>query len=104
MTPAAAREVTKVRGDNDMTVTGLSGKVKNVYSADKAILQFGHLRQENQDLLTFNSDSISDRLGTEISGTLGFVLLHFLDVKIDYRDNLVDFEYEDPWEKANKKK
>jgi len=104
ITPAAAREVTKVHGDNDTTVEGLSGRVKNVYSADKAVLQFGHLRQENQDLLTFNLDSISDDVGTEISGTLGFVLLHLLDLKIDYRDNLVDFNYEDPTKRFNKKK
>jgi len=103
ITPAAAREVTKVRGDDATTVTGLSGKVKKVYSADKAILQFGHLRQENQDLLTFNFDSLSHHVGTEISGTLGFVLLRFLDVKIDYRDNLVDFEYQDPFQDSRKK-
>ena len=33
------------------TIKGLSGNVKKVYSADKAILQFGHLRQENQDMV-----------------------------------------------------
>jgi predicted aspartyl protease len=103
ITPSAAREVTKVHGD-DTIVKGLSGSVKNVYTADKAVLQFGHLRQENQDLLTFNFDSISDDVGTEVSGTLGFTMLHLLDIKIDYRDNLVDFAYEDPWERANKKK
>jgi hypothetical protein len=42
--------------------------------------------------------------GAGVSGTLGFILLHFLDVKLDYRDNLLDFACEDPWEKANKKK
>jgi hypothetical protein len=65
-------------------------------------------------MLTLNLDSLSGDVGTEISGTLGFVLLRFLDVKIDNRDNLVDFAhvdfahvdfaYEDPWEKASKKK
>lgn len=55
-------------------------------------------------MLTFNLDSLSGDVGTEISGTLGFVLLHFLDVKIDYRDNLVDFACENPSEKASKKK
>ena len=103
ITPSAAREVTKIHGD-DTTVTGLSGNVKDVYSADKAVLQFGHLRQENEDLLTFNLDNISNDVGTEVSGTLGFVMLHILDLKIDYRDNLVDFEYEDAWDKATKKK
>jgi hypothetical protein len=94
ITPAAAREVTKVHGDSDMKVKGLSGSVKNVYSADKTILQFGHLRQENQDMLAFDFTRISDHIGTEISGTLGFTLLRFLDIKIDYRDGLVDFSYD----------
>jgi tetratricopeptide (TPR) repeat protein len=93
ITPAAAREVTKVHGDSNITVRGLSGSVNKVYSADKAVLQFGHLRQENQDLLTFDLNSMSEYAGTEISGTLGFVMLHLLDIKIDYRDGLVDFDY-----------
>jgi predicted aspartyl protease len=94
ITPAAAREITKVHGDSDTTVHGLSGSVNKVFRADKAVLQFGHLRQENQDLIAFDLSHISDDIGTEISGTLGFVLLRMLDVKIDYRDGLVDFEYD----------
>ena len=94
ITPAAAREVTKVHGDSDTIIKGLSGSVKKVYSADKAILQFGHLRQENQDMVAFDFTRISDNIGTEISGTLGFTLLRFLDIKIDYRDGLVDFNYD----------
>jgi tetratricopeptide (TPR) repeat protein len=93
ITPAAAREVTKVR-NSDAIVHGLSGSVNKVYSADKAVLQFGHLKQENQDLLTFDLTHISDRIGTEISGTLGFGVLRMLEVKIDYRDGLVDFDYD----------
>lgn len=77
-----------------MTVKGISGSVKNVYSANKAVLQFGGLRQENQDMLSFDTTSISNNAGTEISGFLGFILLRFLDVKIDYRDALVDFKYD----------
>jgi tetratricopeptide (TPR) repeat protein len=93
ITPRAAREVTKVHNDSDMIVQGVSGRVNRVYSADKAMLQFGHLRQENQDLLSFNLDGLSNDVGTEVSGTLGFVMLRMLDVKIDYRDGLVDFGY-----------
>jgi tetratricopeptide (TPR) repeat protein/predicted aspartyl protease len=92
--PAAAREVTKVHGDPNMTVKGLSGSVKNVYSADKAVLTFGHLRQENQDILSFDMTHLSDAAGTEVSGALGFATLNLLDLKIDYRDGLVDFVYE----------
>ena len=94
ITPAAAREVTKVHGDADMIVHGLSGSVNKVYSADKAVLQFGHLKQENQDLVSFDLTHFSDDIGTEISGTLGFVLLRMLEVKIDYRDGLVDFQFD----------
>jgi tetratricopeptide (TPR) repeat protein len=94
ITPAAAREVTKVHGDSDTTVKGISGSVNNVFRADHAVLQFGHLRQENQDLVAFDMTRISDDVGTEISGTLGFTTLRFLDMKIDYRDGLVDFSYD----------
>jgi len=94
ITPAAAREVTKVHGDSDMIVKGISGRVDKVYSANKAVLSFGHLRQENQDMTAFDTKSISDGVGTEVSGFLGFVMLRFLDIKIDYRDALVDFQYD----------
>jgi len=94
ISPTAAREVTKVHGDPHAKVKGISGSVKNVYTANKAVLQFGHLRQENQDMLAFDTASISESNGTEVSGFLGFALLHMLDIKIDYRDALVDFDYD----------
>jgi len=94
ISPAAAREVTKVHGDSDMIVEGISGRVENVYSANKAVLTFGHLRQENQDMTSFDTTSVSDGIGTEISGFLGFTTLRMLEIKIDYRDALVDFQYD----------
>jgi len=93
ITPAAASEITKVHGDSSTTIKGISGSVKKVYSADKVTLLFGHVKQENLDLVTFDLTHISDRFGTEVSGILGFAVLHYLDVKIDYRDGLVDFSY-----------
>jgi hypothetical protein len=93
ISPAAAREVTKVQGDSDMIVKGISGKVNNVFSANKAVLVFGRLRQENQDMTAFDTKNLSDDIGTEISGFLGFTTLRLLDIKIDYRDALVDFKY-----------
>jgi hypothetical protein len=91
ITPAAAREVTKVHNDPYTTVTGINGKVKNVYSADQAVIRVGHVHERDQDLVTFDMTSVSDNCGTEISGILGFAMLRKLDVKIDYRDDLVDF-------------
>jgi tetratricopeptide (TPR) repeat protein len=94
ISPAAAREVTKVQGDPNMKVKGISGSVDQVFSANKAVLQFGHLRQENQDMIAFDTTSVSERVGTEVSGFLGFTLLRFLDIKIDYRDALADFSFD----------
>jgi len=94
ISPDCAREITKVHDDSTVTVEGLSGYVKRVYSADKVVMQFGKMRQENQDLVAFDFSNLSRSLGTEVSGTLGFVTLHLLKVKIDYRDGLVDFKYE----------
>ncbi len=91
---SAAAEVTKVHGDSHTTVKGVSGSVKNVYRADKAMLAFGHLRQENEDLVAFDLTSLSNNLGTEVSGLLGFAMLRLLEIKIDYRDGLVDFSYD----------
>jgi hypothetical protein len=48
-------------------------------------------------MTAFDTKRISDDVGTEVSGFLGFVLLRFLDIKIDYRDGLVDFKYEPKW-------
>ncbi|MGP0021498.1 MAG: aspartyl protease family protein [Candidatus Sulfotelmatobacter sp.] len=93
ISPAAAREVTKVHGDSDTIIKGISGKVNNVFTANKAVLVFGHLRQENQEMTAFDTKNLSDNIGTEISGFLGFTTLRLLDIKIDYRDALVDFKY-----------
>jgi tetratricopeptide (TPR) repeat protein len=92
--PEVAREVTKVHGDAYMKVKGVSGPVKNVYSADKAVLLFGTLKQENQDIVSFDMTAISDGAGTQISGGLGFATLYLLDIKIDYRDGLVNLSYD----------
>ena len=94
ISPSAASEVTKVHGDPSMIIKGLSGSVKDVYRADKAVIQFGHLRQENQDLVAVDLTNVSEGIGTEASGILGFAMLHFLDIKIDYRDGLIDFSYD----------
>jgi tetratricopeptide (TPR) repeat protein len=90
---AAAKQVTHV-DESETVITGISGAVKDVYSAHKAVLQFGRLRQENQEMTTFDTTGMSESAGTEIAGTLGFVMLRFLDIKIDYRDALVDFEFD----------
>ena len=90
----AASQVTKVSADPNVHVKGLSGSVSNVYRAEKATLVFGHFAQKNQEMVTYDLSNMSRHFGTEISGILGFDLLHMLQIKIDYRDGLVDFAYD----------
>jgi len=94
ITPSAAREVTKVSSDSTRTIKGLSGNVKEVFRADQLTLQFGRFRQKNVDIVAFDTKSISDDVGTEVSGILGFAMLRILEIKIDYRNGLVDFLYD----------
>jgi tetratricopeptide (TPR) repeat protein len=98
ITPDAAREVTKVHGDSDTIIKGLSGSVKKVYETGTVVLEFGSLRQTNEDMVAFDLSNISRDVGTEVSGTLGFAMLNLLKLKLDYRDALVKFEYvPNPW-------
>ncbi|MGC2109779.1 MAG: aspartyl protease family protein [Candidatus Korobacteraceae bacterium] len=94
LSKTAASQVTKVSADPYAHVKGLSGNVNDVYRAEKATLVFGHFAQKNQEMVTFDLSGLSRRFGTEVSGILGFDLLHMLQVKIDYRDGLVDFVYD----------
>lgn len=99
ITPEAARQVTKISRDPYAQVKGLNGEVKDVYRANKADLKFAHFKQDREDLTTFGLDHISNSIGTEVSGILGFRMLFVLDIKIDYRDGLVDFTYAPPGSK-----
>jgi tetratricopeptide (TPR) repeat protein len=90
----AAKESTQVSGDPDTEVKGLSGKVNQVYRASSVTLTFSHLKQRHDDMIAFDMTRISDADGTEISGVLGFTMLRLLDITIDYRDGLVDFQYD----------
>lgn len=88
-----AREYTKVHSD-DSVIKGLNGKVNDVYTADKVRIAFGHFMQDGEDVTAFDLTGISEDSGTEVSGILGFCLLWELDMKIDYRDSLVNFSYD----------
>jgi predicted aspartyl protease len=90
---ATAKEVTKVRTDYDNygTVKGVSGKVKTLYRAESAVLQFAGFKQDRSDLFAFDLSHVSFGSGTEISGILGFQMLFELEMKIDYRDGLIKF-------------
>ena len=90
----AAQQLTQLRSDPNTHVSGLSGSVAQVYRADKATLQFGRYEQANQDIVTFDLTNMSRTAGTQVSGILGFNMLRILQIKIDYRDGLVDFLFD----------
>jgi Aspartyl protease len=90
----AGRQVSKVSSEERVRVRGVNGEVKKVYIA-KATLLFAHVRQPNLDIITLDLSALSRHTGTEVSGFLGFAMLRvLLDVKLDYRDGLVKFEYD----------
>jgi tetratricopeptide (TPR) repeat protein len=88
------RQVGKVSSDYRDRVGGLNGQVNSVYNSDKATLTFGHFRQSNLGIITLDLSTVSRHTGTEISGFLGFAMLRRMELKLDYRDGLVDFEYD----------
>jgi hypothetical protein len=63
LSTATAKEVTKMAEDYRSSVKGVSGGVKTVYRADKATLQFGHLKQKNEEVLTVDLSKLSHQTG-----------------------------------------
>lgn len=92
----AAEAVTNVHDEKGVRVKGVNGEVNKVYSADKATLTFARLHQPTVRVLVLNLKGLSDDVGTEVGGILGFPTLRFLDIKVDYRDGLVWMDYQGP--------
>jgi len=90
---SAAQQVTKIHRAPRIDVKGMNGSVKKVYVADHITLDFGHLRQTVPDMVAIDMSNISRQVGTEISGSLGMVMLHLLKIRLNYRDALADFQY-----------
>lgn len=93
ISPEVADKFTKVHRAPRLDIKGMSGDVKKVYVADEVRLQFGHLSQTVTNMVAIDMSRVSRQAGTEVSGTLGMVMLKLLKVKLDYRDGLVDLEY-----------
>ncbi len=94
MSTRAARIVTKVSSDDRIKIKGLSGEVNKVYSADKATLRFANILQPNLEMATIDLAKLCKNLGIEVSGFLGYPIFRLVEMKIDYRDGLVQFTYD----------
>lgn len=89
-----ARLSTKIHGNSYMKIRGISGQVKNVFEADKAVLQFGQYRQNNLGLIAFDlNNHPEDHQEFRMSGILGMPVLSLFRLSIDYRNGLVKFDY-----------
>jgi hypothetical protein len=88
-----ARLSTKVYGNSNTRIRGVSGDVKNVFEADKAVLQFAHYQQSNLGLIAFNLNNNPDHQEFRMSGILGIPVLSLFRLTIDYRNGLVKFDY-----------
>ena len=88
-----AAEVSKIKRDDRMRVSGISGQVADVYQTGDLYLQFAGFHQKNLGMTTFDMWDQSRRLGTEVSGFLGLPILNLFTLTIDYRDGLVNFAY-----------
>lgn len=87
----AARESTNIYSNGRTYIQGINGR-KEV-NLTEVSLAFAHFR-EKKTIVALDLTNVSNSAGTEISGMLGFGMLVMLDVKIDYRDGLVDFTYD----------
>jgi predicted aspartyl protease len=90
---AAAKRVGKVTGIDEQ-VRGIGGKVKKVYRAEGVHLQFANFRQRVATMTSIDLSHFSDSDGIEVSGFLGFGMLYMMDIKIDYRDGLLNLKFD----------
>ncbi|HSU33243.1 MAG TPA: aspartyl protease family protein [Bryobacteraceae bacterium] len=88
-----ARLSTKLHTNSAMQIHGLSGDVKDVFQADKAVITFAGYRQKNIGLTSFNLNNFTGHRDVRIDGILGFSVLDLFRLTLDYRNGLVKFEY-----------
>jgi Aspartyl protease len=94
VTPEVAREVTKVRSQDNISVHGVSGKVDKVYTADSITFRFANISQKVDDVVAFATPTLSKNLNLEVAGFIGITALGQMTISIDYRDGLMKFAYD----------
>jgi len=90
----AAKSAGSVHSDTQDSLTGLSGRVANLYTEGGVDLDFARLRAPLKDVLVINMDGLSTESGVEVSGIVGLQTLRYLTVDIDYRDGLIRVVYD----------
>ena len=88
-----AAQAGKVNRDDTMRISGVNGKVSDVFQTGSLSLQFAGFRQNSPGITAIDMWEQSRNLGTEVSGLLGLPVLSLFTLTIDYRDGLVNFDY-----------
>lgn len=90
---AFARLSTKIHGNEYQHIRGISGSVKDVFEADKALIEFSVFRQRNFGLTSFNLNNSPNHQDVRMDGILGLPMLSLFRLTLDYRNGLVKFDY-----------
>lgn len=88
-----ALESTKVSGNDYVRLKGLSGRVKNVFEADKAEIEFANFRQQNLGMMVWDLNGSGKHQEVRLAGVLGMPLLDMFRLTLDYRNGSVKFDY-----------
>jgi len=86
-----AKEFTAAPLTTSRRTQGSDGEIRTVYVVNDVNLTFGNLKQSNSEIFAEDLSRLSNSAGTEISGILGLSSIQNMDIKIDYRDGLVQF-------------
>jgi len=90
ISPQLAKRVGKLSQSHNH-ITGMSGAVSDVSVLPDVVLKFSSMGEPKRDLTAFDPQSLSQQLGTEVSGFIGFDVLSRMSVSINYRDGIVAF-------------
>jgi tetratricopeptide (TPR) repeat protein len=92
MTPEIAHGLSNLKVNFTNTLQTESGPTAHVYR-DTFDFQFANLALNRQShILEFEPAAIDRSAGFDVGGLIGFDMLHFLTLDLDYRDGLVRFD------------
>jgi len=86
-----AAEVSRLAPEARLRMSGINGRVVDLYQTGEVTLQFAGFEQKSMGMFSIDTWEQSRRVGTEISGFLALPVLDLFTLTIDYRDGLVNF-------------
>jgi hypothetical protein len=93
LTFGAANGAGKISRNYQVEMRGLNGRVDNLSQVDDVELKFNRFKLKKQRFLVSDMTSSSHNSGIEIAGLLGIDILIVLEIRLDYRDNLIKLTY-----------